>query len=256
MIALDTATLLQERIRSAKSNASPIVDIVSMGRSLTQLVKQQVIDRGLAEEIFPGEGRRTDASFIFRQVKGGQEIANLTNTLRAQPGQKDRWPFDVWLDQANDKSWTVIEVRREDEDVPAGFAVIVTNLRLENRTVTNGQPTVVLSLDLKSVYVVPSKRGEGHCQALSWAIGKQVDSILRALAHPPTLSCQLDGARVEILIEGEAHSESGAKFLVGTFEQIGSNINLLNVDGAWYGMPTVINGVDIDKYSRLAELRR
>lgn len=255
MIPLEAATLLQERIRCAKRNAS-VVDFDSMGRSLAQLVRQPVIDRGLAEEIFPGEGRRTDASFIFRQVKGGQEIANLTNTLRAQLGQKDRWPFDVWLDRANDKSWTVIEVRREDEDVPAGFAVIVTDLRLENRTVTNRQSTVVLSLDLNSVYVVPSKRGEGHSQALSWAIGKQVDHILQALAQSPASNYQLDVPQVEILIEGEAHSESGAKFLTGTFERIECNINLMNVDGAWFDMPTVIDGIDIDKFARLAELRR
>jgi hypothetical protein len=254
IIALETATLLQERIRSAKSNTSPVIDISSMDRSLAQVVKQPITQRGFAEEIFADDEKRNEADFLFRQVKGGQEVADLTNTLKAQTGPKDRWPFDVWLDRANDKGWTIIEVRREGEDLPAGFTVIGTDLRRKDRIVADGPSTVVLNVDLNSVYVTPSKRGGGYSQALSWAIGKQVEHIVRTLARSPATSCHL-GDQVKILIEGEAHSEGGPKFLGGTVERIEANVHSMNLEQAWFDLPTVIDDVDTEKFSRLAKLR-
>lgn len=224
---------------------------------LAQLVEQPIIEDGPAEEIFPSDDREDEAGFLFRQVSSRQEVAALAEIFKAQSGPKERWPFDIWLDRAFDHRSTIIEVKREGDDAPAGFAVIGTKLEVEDKTDADAQSTIVLRVDLNSVYVTPGKRGEGHAQALSWAIGKQVDRILYALAQAPASSRQsLKQHKVEIFIEGEAHSEGGANFLAGTVEQIESNMDFINLDKAWFDVPTVIDNIDYDKSSRLAQLRR
>ncbi|TLX17182.1 hypothetical protein [Rhizobium sp. MHM7A] len=254
---METVTLLQERIRSAKSNASSIIDASNLDRLLAQLVEQPVVKDGTAEEIFPSDDRKDEAGFLFRQVSGRQQVAALTEIFKAQAGSKERWPFDIWLDRAFDHHSTIIEVKREGDELPAGFAVIATRLEVEGKTDADSQSTIALRVDLNSVYVTSERRGEGHSQALSWAIGKQVDRILYALAEAPASSRQsFKEHKVEIFIEGEAHSEGGANFLAGTVEQIESNMDFINLEKAWFDVPAVMDDVDYDKFARLAELRR
>jgi GNAT superfamily N-acetyltransferase len=218
---------------------------------VSELKLRPVVHHGSAEQIFPGDEREDDEGYSFRHIQGRQQVAHLTSELGALPRLNDRWPFDVWLDRAADHDSTIIEVRREGEPTPAGFAIVNTELELEA-----DQKMLVLHLDLSSVYVTPSRRGQGHSQALSWAIGEHVDQILSALSHVPEESRTfLKDHKVEIFISGEAHSEGGAHFLAEAVEQIESNMEFVDLKNAWFEVPTVIDDVNLDKFSRLAKMR-
>ncbi len=220
-------------------------------RMVSNLELLPIVDRGSAEEIFPGDDRDGEEGYSFRQIEGRQQIASLTRELSNLPRLNDRWPFDIWLDRAGDHASTIIEVRRENETTPAGFAIIDTDLELEVE-----QKILLLRLDLGSIYVTPSKRGQGHSKALSWAIGAHVDQVLSALAKAPQEDrVFLKDQKIEIFISGEAHSEGGARFLANTVEQIESNMAFIDLKNAWFEVPVVIDDVDLDKFSRLARMR-
>ena len=248
---MNTVALLQDRIRSAKSSPLPNTEPVDFDRMVSGLELHPIAEYGSSEEIFPYEGRDDEEGFSFRQIEGRQQIAHLTHELSKLPRENDRWPFDIWLDRAGDHASTIIEVRREGETTPAGFAIIDADLELES-----DQQIILLRLDLDSIYVTPSKRGQGHSQALSWAIGVHVDQIMSALDKVPEESrAFLKDHKIEIFISGEAHSEGGARFLAEAVQQIESNMDFIALKNCWFGVPAVIDDVDLDKFSKLARLR-
>lgn len=249
--ALDTIAQLQKRIRSAKSYLSSHAAYNAFEQMVSGMKRHPTFIYGSAEEIFPGEEREDRAGYAFSQVEGRQQIDRLKGELSELPGSKDRWPFDVWLDLAGDREATIIEVKQEGNLIPAGFAVIKMDLELESN-----QNTVLIRLDLNSVYVTPSERGKGHSQALCWAVGMQVNRILSTLAQVPEESRGfLKDHKIEIFITGEAHSEGGARFLTNVVEQIESNMAFIDLKNAWFEVPVVIDDVDLDKFSRLARMR-
>jgi hypothetical protein len=253
--ALNTAVLLNDRIRSAKNIKSPVVE-TSVDELLANLSVQPVSEHGTAEEILCEENRENEPGFQFRQISSKEDVAYLIELFEKQAGPKERWPFDIWLERAVDYQSMIIEVKRDDEDAPSGFAVINAKLELGCKADGAAESIIVLHVNLNSVYVAPGKRGKGHSQALSWAIGKQVNQVLHALAEVPSSSQELlQAGKVEIFIEGEAHSEGGANFLAGTVEHIKSNMDFINLEKAWFNVPQVIDDVDLDKFSRLAALR-
>lgn len=249
--------MMQERIRTAVAGTESIdEDMVFEEVSASINNKLQAINergriphRGATEEVFPLEDVADVRDFVFTRIVNRSVAKAFIEALRCEADPSEQWPFDKWLLRSVDQKKTVLAVHREGDLGFAGFAVVGTNLAVEDHDMVELSPTLYLSVDLAAVYVLPKHRGEGFSTALAWAAGKLVDSVVDHLTEmPPEDREPLLGLEFEIFIRGEAHSAAGARYLASAVEEIESNMEFYDPEDDWLLHPTVTDDVDFSDF--------
>lgn len=254
---MTTVDHLNARIQSAKRTHAPRsvaqhkADASRLNPKLEVLAQSQHITAsGTVDEIFPCEDRVDNRTFEFEIITNGTQLNVLKAQLKKMRDRGEDWPFADWLDGAHEDGDTILTVRRTGDRKPAGFTNIRTSLRLEDHSDEDtSKPVIYLNIALDAIYISPSERGEGHSQALSWAIARLANDIAYDLAewNDPERE-RLEKYPVEISITGEAHSEGGARFLSRTIEKIESHMDQFDPKTTWDFVPTVTDRCDFSDY--------
>lgn len=216
---------------------------------LSSLCEHEIDLHASVEEIFPMEDRADDRSYSFRLVKTQADVETLIASLKPTQDNSEHWNVETWLNGSYEDGEQIIEVRRDGETEPAGFAAVMISFHRKLVDNQGEAPNMELTTNLEAIYVRPSERGKGHSEALSWAIGAHIDRILRGLADLKTTEREgLSGIDLEILVSGEAHSAGGARFLARTLENIESNLEYHPPKNHWVNSIGVLDNIDFSDY--------
>lgn len=254
---MNATELLNSRINQAHQTKGrdaemPLKDRIPLLNSkLAELTRQQKVSEfGTVEMIFPAEDRPDDREFLFEVLTSKSAVEGLTATLKEHASPKERWNYEEWLQRASEDEKTIITVKHEGDDKPAGYAIIDAGLAIEDHAAcATPRPTTYLTVSIDSVYVSPAERGNGHSQALSWAAGRYVDSIYHAVAQWTDPDRKyLEKLPFEIFIRGEAHSPGGARFMSRTVEEIECNLEMMEPDTTWHLIPILTDDCDFSDF--------
>ncbi len=236
---LKKSTHTEKRARKLYEKMEPI---------LTPLKNLPIRDSGSTEEVFPLDDRDDNRDYIFRKITGPEDVQTLLTSLQ-DANEEKRWNIENWLSEAIDREYNIVEVRQYGDAEPAGFATYRCYFDTDIHGLYDSKATIHLSVGLETIYVRPSERGNGHSQALSWLIGNHVDKLLHALKNlPEEVRKDFSHLPVEVFVNGEAHSEGGARFLSRTFEQIESNLHFFELRKSWLQPVELTDNIDFSDY--------
>ena len=247
---------MQERIRAAVPLSAPHAAAVTArewnkeNRKLAALNDlAEIPEWGSVEEIFPGDDVDDERVFSFAKISDFKMLMPLLESLSKGSDPGEAWDFQGWLKRGLTDRNTVVAVRSEDDPDYAGFAIFSTTLAVEHNAADDEtDPILCLSADLEAVYILPSYRKQGFSEALSWAVGRYVNSVLRHVNEMPAGDRDVfANLEFQLFIQGEAQSAGGARFLSNTLDEIASNIEmtLYGVDAL---IPSIFDDVDFSDF--------
>lgn len=234
---------LHDRIRAAKSSVRS--DLTTADNIYANVRRQPVMAFAPASVIFPGRVEDGE-KFTFRLVDGSDAIDSLSKTLSRMPGSREQWPFDVWLERADDHKWTVIEVRHNEDSQPAGFAIISTDVNAQGGNSAETVRHVSIGFELRNVYVSPSMRGKGFSHALSWVAAEYMNHIMLETINIQDTVQGLDVKNgLSVRVMGEAHSVGGASFLMDMAERIEAHVSAFKSENRKQANVSLQNEMDL-----------
>lgn len=161
--------------------------------------------------------------FLFTPIKSEEQKKQLIEVLEECGNLDDDWPFDFWVNKAKDTKHIICEVRREGDNFPGGFIVFKPSIEVDSvediidirdaGIIEDSNLEIILSLDIDSVYVTPSKRGKGYGDALRWAVTSTFVGCLYDIPDLPDESRKIiKNIPLKIDLNGSAYSIEGEKF--------------------------------------------
>lgn len=213
-----------------------------------------------SELIFPGEARDDERPYRFKEIKSPNDMAELAALLSEAADIEEPWNYEGWLNVEADGAVKIVAVQRVGEDKPAGFVVFsgLFDLHVFNgdeieraTTIDDVEASFYLTVSVDSVYISPGERGKGFSQALSWMVGNHADEMLRFLEGnlPEEYQQQIKLREVTVLVEGEAHSPGGARFLSRAVEELEAGVEFLGFgEQSWFPIVQVSNGIDFSDF--------
>lgn len=232
-VTLPTKSLPMTRPESARSSTTRGLSAsdrerLALSKKLDQVNRlAELPECGASEEIF-GDEAPEDDTFVFTKITGFNHLQPLLDDLAAYAEPVKIWDYEDWLKRGLCDRKTVIAIQRDDDPAYAGFAIVSTALTTGASDIASGEASVViLEVDLAAVYVAPKYRKQGFSEALSWAIGRYVDSIIDMVSDlPPEDIGIMAGSDLKVIVKGDAQSPGGARFLFNTVDEIRLNIEM------------------------------
>lgn len=225
-------------------------DRLALGKKLDRVNRlAELPECGTSEEIF-GDEAPEDDTFVFTKITGFNHLQPLLDDLGAYAEPVKIWDYEDWLKRGLCDRKTVIAIQRDDDPAYAGFAIVSTALTTGASDIASGEaPAVILETDLAAVYVVPKFRKQGFSEALSWAIGRYVDSIIEMVIDlPPEDIGIMAGSGLKVIVKGDAQSPGGARFLFNTVDEIRLNVEMSGSENGAFRVD-LASAVDLGEFA-------
>ncbi len=221
--------------------------------------EKSISQRIWVDQVFGGRKKPYKRDFILKVLEKDREVKSFEEILKAADVDHPIWDQCNWLLSAHNRSSTILAIKRDRDNDFAGFATFEVNLTLENHADEEEEPdpTLYLNVWLDTVYMLPSKRGRGFSEALSYAISEYVDDIAHAVVEwEDPARKYLERYPLTVAISGEAHTAGGARYLTRTVENIRSRIQCFESDSSWEVIPGVENYCDCSDFNNGGFTRR